>query len=69
MLFCPSLKKVGSLQAVNQIFLKPLYFGLVNPSPFNHSSEVMFSGPLILLLGVPPTDPNLSAPLSFCLSL
>lgn len=48
MLFCPFLQKFGSLEAVNQTFLKSLYCELANPRPFNHSSEVMFSGPLIL---------------------
>lgn len=57
MLFCASLQKLGSLKDVNQIFLKTL-FGLANPSPFNSSSEVMFSRPLIFLFGLPPADPN-----------
>jgi len=66
MVFCPSLQRLGSLKAVNQIFLKPFFFGLANPNPFNRSSKVMFSRPLILLIGLPPADPNF--PLSFFLS-
>lgn len=66
MLFCPSLQKLGSLKAVNQIFLKPFFAGLPNLSPFNRSSEVMFSRPLIFLFGLSPADPNF--PLSFFLS-
>lgn len=67
MLFCPSLQKLGSLKAVNQILLKPLFFGLANPTPFNHSSEVMFTRPLIFLFGLTTADPNF--PLSFFLSV
>lgn len=66
MLFCPSLQKFGSLKAVHQIFPKPLYFGLVNPSPFNHSSEVMFSEPLTLgFLQLTKTFPQPAFFLSF----
>lgn len=42
----------------NQIFLKPVSFTLANPSPFNCSSEVMFSRPLIFPFGLPPADTN-----------
>lgn len=61
-----SLQKLGSLKAVTHPFLKPLFFGLANPSVFKCSSEVTFSRPLIFLFGLPPADPNL--PLSFFLS-